>query len=532
MKRCSIVVFLFSGIFFQGTAQNGMWTCLRNGAASFGTQGVSSVNNNPPKLTYSSYWTDSTGKFWLFGGLTNAGPTYYNTLWRFDPDINEWTWINGSNIPNDSGNCGIQGVPSQSNYPSARRGSSCWNDNQGNLWLFGGLAFNGFRGDMWRYHIATNEWTWMKGNITGFSPPFYGIKGVEDSLNTPGRRYEASSNWVDSAGNLWLFGGGPGQGGGTLRDVWRYNTITNNWTWMAGDSIEDQMPQSIWNPGCRTGANGWTDASGKFYLFGGLLYYWVGSWPNQATFGDVWRFDPATLQWTWMPGVSENYSVFCTSPVTNPRARADAGAAADHCGNLWIVSGGTQFNAWDGYFQSYVSDVWMYNLSALQWGLMKGTPLFTTGYYNTIGVPDTANHPESRYGAAMWISKSNEVYIFGGVWEDGNWNFYLFNDLWRFTQDSICTGCFVTAGITTPADPSAISIYPNPSGTFFTLSYPSGKEAPETVSIYDATGRSMLEVHIDPSKNSLQFGSSFSPGVYYVAARFKDRIKTLKIIRL
>jgi hypothetical protein len=53
----------------------------------------------------------------------------------------------------------------------------------------------------------------------------YGTLGVQNSANGPGGRYGASS-WIDSKGNLWLFGGYGADSAGNdwdaLNDLWQY----------------------------------------------------------------------------------------------------------------------------------------------------------------------------------------------------------------------------------------------------------------------------------------------------------------------
>src|SRR6266581_8375808 len=53
--------------------------------------------------------------------------------------------------------------------------------------------------------------------------------------------------------------------------------VHNEWTWIAGADVVDQVgtygvqgsASSFNAPGARVGPNSWTDASGKFWLFGG-----------------------------------------------------------------------------------------------------------------------------------------------------------------------------------------------------------------------------------------------------------------------
>ena len=69
--------------------------------------------------------------------------------------------------------------------------SISWTDSNGNLWLFGGLAYDstaaqGRLNDLWRYEPATNIWTWMGGANTRYQKGTYGIKGIPDAANVQG----------------------------------------------------------------------------------------------------------------------------------------------------------------------------------------------------------------------------------------------------------------------------------------------------------------------------------------------------------
>jgi hypothetical protein len=63
-----------------------------------------------------------------------------NDLWKFDGFY--WTWLSGSDQPNQKAIYGNKGVPSSSNVPGAREGSIGWVDNEGIFWIFGGSGLN------------------------------------------------------------------------------------------------------------------------------------------------------------------------------------------------------------------------------------------------------------------------------------------------------------------------------------------------------------------------------------------------------
>ena len=53
---------------------------------------------------------------------------------------------------------------------------------------------------------CTGEWTWVGGSNTDGVQGSYGIEGTPSALNMPGARFEAAT-FTDAAGRFWLFGG-------------------------------------------------------------------------------------------------------------------------------------------------------------------------------------------------------------------------------------------------------------------------------------------------------------------------------------
>ena len=122
----------------------------------------------------------------------------------------------------------------------------------------------------------TGEWAWMKGDSKLPLFPVYGEQGIPAASNKPGAR-QYSASWTDASGNLWLFGGGGygSSGSGYLNDLWKYNTATNEWTWVKGDNTTEQpgvygtqgIPSATNKPGARHNGVSWTDGSGNLWLF-------------------------------------------------------------------------------------------------------------------------------------------------------------------------------------------------------------------------------------------------------------------------
>jgi N-acetylneuraminic acid mutarotase len=272
---------------------------IQNQPGVYGTEGTAAPDNIPGARSYAVSWTDASGNFWLFGGTgwDSAGALgNLNDLWKYS--AGQWTWMDGANVANQPGTYGVQGTPSPSNTPGARFGAATWTDPAGNLWLLGGSSgTNSFAplNDLWKY--SAGQWTWMSGSNLPDQNGVYGTSGVAAASNTPGARVLAVT-WADAAGDLWLFGGdGYDSGGsvGELNDLWKYSA--GQWTWVKGSNMVAQSgtygtrgsAASTNNPGGRSQAVGWTDASGHFWLFGGL-----GDDEDNSLgqLNDLWMYQP------------------------------------------------------------------------------------------------------------------------------------------------------------------------------------------------------------------------------------------------
>ena len=215
-------------------------------SAVYGVKGQPAPGNIPGGREGSSSWTDADGNFWLFGGTDFYNS--YNDLWKYSPASNQWTWVSGAAIGNQSGNYGTLGASAASNVPGGRTNAASWIDSQGKLWLFGGIGYDasgqtGFLNDLWKFDPSTSQWTWMAGGDAipagcggcGL-PGVYGQQGVPAPGNIPGGRSGASW-WTDTQGKFWLFGGSTIDAAGNsalLNDLWKFTVSTGQWTWVGG----------------------------------------------------------------------------------------------------------------------------------------------------------------------------------------------------------------------------------------------------------------------------------------------------------
>jgi len=205
----------------------------------YGTLGAAAASNQPGSRDSVSAWTDSSRRFWLFGGYgfdASASPGDLNDLWVYDASKKEWTWMDGSNstMPASPGVYGTLGTAASGNIPGVRNSSAFWTDSHGAFWLFGGSGYDalddsGTLNDLWTYRPGAGNWTWMGGSSTvpcnncGVSGT-YGTLGTGAVGNMPGARSEAA-NWITANGHLWLFGGRGYAANGTfgmLNDLLEY----------------------------------------------------------------------------------------------------------------------------------------------------------------------------------------------------------------------------------------------------------------------------------------------------------------------
>ncbi|MGH3430533.1 MAG: kelch repeat-containing protein, partial [Mycobacteriales bacterium] len=439
--------------FGQWTWEGGLNTV--NASGTYGTQGAAAAGNVPGARQAGSSWTDSSGDFWLFGGVgydATGAAGYLNDLWHHSPSTNEWTWVSGGNAHNAAGVYGTRGTASASNMPGARYSASSWIDSAGNLWLFGGYGYDssgavGKLNDLWQYSPSTGLWTWIGGeevaNVTGV----YGTLGTASAGNVPGAR-QAASSWIDSAGNLWLFGGvgyDSSGGPGNLNDLWEYDPSTNAWTWVGGGVGDNAAgvygaqgtPAAGNVPGARYSASYWIDSAGNLWLFGGYGYDSTGA---VGKLNDLWRYTPGSGQWTWIGGedvanFSGAYGTLGTPATGNvPGARQAGSSWIDSAGNLWLFGGvGYDFIGEVGN----LNDLWEYDPSTNEWTWVSGNAMVNAiGIYGTQGTASVGNVLGGRSSISSWIDSSGNVWLFGGYGFDLSGNLGYLNDLWQYNPST------------------------------------------------------------------------------------------------
>jgi gliding motility-associated-like protein len=440
------LLFLFE---MKSSAQDWAWmqgSQNTNAAPNWGTQGVASLSNTPGGRLGAASWTDNNGNFWLFGG-SGYGFQYLNDLWMYSPVTRMWTWVKGDNLSNAQGSYGIKGISASTNRPSGRVFSGFWEDNTGDFWLYGGskqLGNPGDLGDLWKYEVSSNTWTWVSGTNLTNRYPVYGIQGIPDTANFLGNRYSPAC-WTDFNGDLWLFSGGIN----SSDDLWKYSVPTNEWTWVKGNkntlgiyNFGDYGIQGIASPtnlpGSRMQAATWLDNNGNFWMFGG----WGNFRINQTTAydkNDLWKYEMATNEWTWMHGdsVAGVYDVYGTrgisDPLNKPGARYQSAAWKDSAGKFWLF-GGIRARGSNQYAEFY-NDLWRYDPITNEWSWHRGDN-FTRGtaVYGIQAVVNSSNKPNARMVSTYWKDLEGNFWLYGGRYQNvGSSTFYYNEDLWKLS---------------------------------------------------------------------------------------------------
>jgi len=170
------------------------------------------------------------GEFNTFGSNSQN----YFDMWRFDPLPNLWVLLFGNVSANPTG----FDVSDYGPTPAARDSFGIVVLKNDSVMLFGGfISFNFIDGavianDMWRFDPLINVWTLLFGNYTQ-------VPGIYTPGGYPGSRYSQAMILLEND-SMIIFGGygtDVNNGLGQLNDLWRYDLLTNLWTFIIGDNV-------------------------------------------------------------------------------------------------------------------------------------------------------------------------------------------------------------------------------------------------------------------------------------------------------
>jgi len=496
------------GAALAGTSP-GQWTWV-SGAdtvrqyGTYGTLETPEALNTPGARDGACSWTDGSGNLWLFGGSGYAASAsgYLNDLWKFDRDLGQWAWMGGLSTSNGAGTKGTAGQGDTTYIPRARSNAAYWRDADGNFWLFGGWTWGSSPStyvvdDLWKLEPTTLKWTWVSGSDAYSSRgAVKGSKGESGPTFTPGPRWQAGAT-TDASGNFWLYGGMS-----TFffeGDLWKYDVTLGQWAWWGGTTGAQSDPVysgSSAQPGSRADAALWGDSGGGLWLFGGM---------NQKSstnylYNDVWKWDGTA--WTWKGGTQSTnrtgvYGTQGTGASGNvPGGRKAFAAWKDSSENLWLMGG---FGYGTSGSIGVLNDVWKWDGAYWTWVSGSNT-INQLGVYGTKGTAATGNVPGARTSPNAWIDSTGSIWLFGGsgYGSVSNNNAWDLNDLWVYG----------TPPCTIPATPTATNDGPKCEGGEVQLSTPTRAGA-----TYAWTGQGFTSSEQNPKLSNV---TSLMAGTYSV----------------
>lgn len=408
-------------------------------------------NSNTPKVeglkdlgsdTYPSprsgamTWKDNDGNFWLFGGTgtdMKKKVGAFNDLWKFDTKARIWQLVKGERFTEKQTPQTQKNIEKATNTPSGRRDAANWLDKDGNFWLYGGRSMDDFTiyDDMWMFDVKKGNWILTSDNKRINAANKTDKKGEAKNTNAPGSR-SGSATWTDGNGNLWLFGGlvleKSKKTSGYYNDLWKYDTKTKIWVWVAGGKnpnskqIKEVKKNGVEStedtPSGRYAAIGWVDKSGeKLWLYGG---YGIDN-KVQTTGGlsDMWFFNIKKNVWRWHSGPLTFYEKAnqeisgLESPKATPGFRYGAVGWTDKSGDLWLFGGQSKFSKDTVVINN---DLWKFNPKTERW-----TSVLANG------------GPPIIHSAQGFVDDKDAFWLFGGVFINNHLNYQVSNDLWKFT---------------------------------------------------------------------------------------------------
>jgi N-acetylneuraminic acid mutarotase len=238
--------------------------------------------------------------------------------------------------------------------------------------LFGGFSNSGRFNDLWQYDLGTGRWI-----------------EIDDTGSVPSRRCLHVSTYIESTGEMLVFGGI--QGGGNrasdfFDDTHLYNPQSRQWRRL-----------EITGPGKRSGAIAfYASAEDAVFLWGGKQ---VNNLPNT-----LWRFDVGSERWSEVA------------------TQGDSPAGREDPIHFWDDSGSSLFMASGGDTRSgliLLDDIYRLNLATRTWQRLSF---------------EEAPPPRWR-GTLTFDPGTRKGYLFGG-WRDFGGHDAL-NDLWALDIETM-----------------------------------------------------------------------------------------------
>ena len=241
------LLYLFGGR-AQGVALDDVWAF---DLATAAWSEVSLAGARPQaRFGHNAFYDAASGR--LVVAMGQAGPTFFNDVWAFDPATSSWAELGAGSIER----------------PAVRYGAGGAYDPGGNRFFVShGFTDQGRFDDTWVFDLTREAWS-----------------QIATHGDVPLRRCLTRAVWAPSSQRLLLFGGQSNENP-FLGDFWSLDVAGGLWT--------QKQPATL--PGPRNLYGAAADPSGaRWYLFG-------GSTPDGMA-GDAWVYDAIMDTWSRIEG--------------------------------------------------------------------------------------------------------------------------------------------------------------------------------------------------------------------------------------
>lgn len=459
---------------------------------NYGVQGTEHVDNYPPTVENPSVWKDGNGNFWMFGGQVfdesqysgSVGRTaWVNTLWKYSPTTNSWTWMKGknpttytqnvnstNNIPFTPGYYGNKDTADEKNLPASRNKSIFWQRNNELFLAYGAGKLNDNPlkyTDQWKYDILSNNFTWIGGRTAATS----NLEYIEDMINPSVYNIPILKNYFFD-GNQTVYGFRASK----QNEIWAFNLVDNTWQCI--------KPGQAYNYGT-IGVEASTNApyrTANIWIKDGDLYM-MGAEAGSNSMVSLWKFNLTTKNYTCLKKGNYNAGVINQPNVNNlPKAAYEAANWVND-GKLYLLGGGDSSNSYNDFWEydfvtniftrknglptklhsmAYAKDsnnniwifggtygedstgqvsaknnnVWKYDYVTKIWQQLQGGPENALGYYGTQNISTNNTRPGARASLAYWMDSYDRLWIYSGQGysETPSADYYsrFLNDLWYY----------------------------------------------------------------------------------------------------
>lgn len=392
----------------------------------------------------------------------------YNQVWRYNMVSNNWCvkygiqtgYVTSTDSLLINPSYGTQNVYAATNSPGIRTDIQGWSKD-GTILLFGGTtaynttsaSYNHLHNDIWQFDTTLSQWRLVSGSSAMNQRGKYGHVNVEVPANSPGGRMNMLL-WK-SGNNIFIANGFGFSSNGSARlisDTWKYNAVTNNWTWMAGS---DNSSLSYVSSGLNTEDDGNRPVAGKYqafwnadtaiYVMGQAGSQFIGNTPGgnpgAASADAIWKYNSLTNNWSMLRrNTSESILVLPVYGVINIADSLNTPGkrmfeATWQVGSKLYLMGGQRYSSDFVLGQgtdSMMNDLWEFDLNTKNWKWIKGSNTYNAfGVYGTLGTAAAGNTPGARSEALTW-AKNGKLYLLGGWGRAETGQVGLLNDLWEF----------------------------------------------------------------------------------------------------